>query len=313
MIRLWRLNIIFENSAFLVWGSYSARVSCPPHRGRRKWWSGGKKQDDMWNLSASPRPSGCIFLQIDPFGVASHEMFNVSERSVILSKFFLMDLFLKLWAIKCFLCSSFPMTNAHKSSKRCLDSNKESILSIAFWVLSRTSPRTLHCPCPESYSMMFHCMGCKHSFVAHRITGLLDEIPNLLHEDENFQLVSQLRVAIQTRWSRCPSPRAAGTSVHQRVACSISICVFVCVFVSLYPFNKQLGALAVKRWRVLISWALERDVFFYHNKSFCLMNWIWAWLGAFRLSSNFSTQFLTTIVFKGSSEAFEVIQILNRL
>ena len=33
---------------------------------------------DRWNLSGPPRPSGCIFLQFDQFGVASHVIFNLS-------------------------------------------------------------------------------------------------------------------------------------------------------------------------------------------------------------------------------------------
>ena len=33
-----------------------------------------------------------------------------------------------------------------------------------------------------------------------------------VREHENFRLLSQLHVAVQTPWSRCPSPRAGGTN-----------------------------------------------------------------------------------------------------
>ena len=45
---------------------------------------------------------------------------------------------------------------AHKRSARCLDSNKEGIQSIARKELSRTTQIALHCPCPESSSLIFH-------------------------------------------------------------------------------------------------------------------------------------------------------------
>ena len=46
--------------------------------------------------------------------------------------------------------------DAHKCIKRCLDSNKEGLLSVAFWEMSRITQIALHCPCHESSSLIFH-------------------------------------------------------------------------------------------------------------------------------------------------------------
>ena len=55
-----------------------------------------------------------------------------------------------------------------------------------------------------------------------------------VHEHENFRLVLQLHVAIQTPWSLCLSPRAGGTNVHQRVApfsldLHLRLCLCLCL------------------------------------------------------------------------------------
>ena len=69
---------------------------------------------DRWNLSASPCPSGCRLLQFDQCWVEIHEIQDLfgSDRE-FLRNFFLMHLFLKLWATKC--CFSLPMTMAMRS------------------------------------------------------------------------------------------------------------------------------------------------------------------------------------------------------
>ena len=99
-------------------------------------------------------------------------------------------------------------SDVRKCSKLCLDSNKEGILSIALWELFRTTQIALHCPCPWSSSLTFHQIGCRHYFVVDRLEDLVDEgdsrSSSRAHEHENFQLVSQLHVAIQILWSQCP-------------------------------------------------------------------------------------------------------------
>ena len=161
----------------------------------------------------------------------------------------------------------FLSRDAHKCSKKCLDSNKEGILSIALKKLSRVTQIALHWPCLESSSLIFHLMGCKHYFVADRLEDLVDEddsrSSSRVHEHENFRLVSQLHVAIQTPWSRYLSPRAGGTSVHQRVApfyLNLHLRLCLCLCLSLNVHNKQFGFLQSREKRVSISWALERDV-----------------------------------------------------
>ena len=59
-------------------------------------------------------------------------------------------------------------------------------------------------------------MGCGHYFVVDRLEVLVDEgdsrSSSRAHEHENFRLVSQLNVAIQILWSRCPLSWAAWTN-----------------------------------------------------------------------------------------------------
>ena len=47
-------------------------------------------------------------------------------------------------------------SDAHKCSKRSLDSSKEGILSIALYEKYRITKIALQCPCPESSSLIFH-------------------------------------------------------------------------------------------------------------------------------------------------------------
>ena len=60
-----------------------------------------------------------------------------------------------------------------------------------------------HCtPCHESSSLIFHLMGCRCCFVLNQLEELVDEddsrSSSRVREHENFLLVSQLHVAIQT-------------------------------------------------------------------------------------------------------------------
>ena len=119
------------------------------------------------------------------------------KRSWILSKFFLIHLYLASWAMKCSFCASvlpflaprgrsFLMTwfgiererpiaigedvgwmhflskDVHKCNKLFLDSNKEGILSIALLVLFRITRITLHCPFHGSSLSNCCWMGCRH-------------------------------------------------------------------------------------------------------------------------------------------------------
>ena len=138
------------------------------------------------------------------------------------------------------------------------------------------------------------------------------------HEHELSALFHKLHVAIQTPWSRCLSPRAGRTSVHQRVApfwLDLHQRFCLCLCLSLKRSTNKSVFLQSRAKRVSISWALERDVLFCHNGSLPVQkNWIRIWLGwlvAFCLSSNLWTHFLHPIISQGkSSEAVEVIHIL---
>ena len=59
-------------------------------------------------------------------------------------------------------------------------------------------------------------MDCRHYFVADRLEDLVDEVDSRsssrAHEHENFRLVSQLHVAIQTPCSRWPPRRTVWTN-----------------------------------------------------------------------------------------------------
>ena len=71
----------------------------------------------------------------------------------------------------------------------------------------------LHCPCPESSSLIFHKMGCRHYFVADRLEDLVDEgdsrSSSRIHEHENFRRVSTActlkSMSISSSWGdQCP-------------------------------------------------------------------------------------------------------------
>ena len=55
----------------------------------------------------------------------------------------------------------FLSRSVHKCSRRCLESSKEGILSIAFLELFHTTWITPHCPFHESSPSIRHWMGCK--------------------------------------------------------------------------------------------------------------------------------------------------------
>ena len=200
--------------------------------------------------------------------------------------------------------------DAHKCSKLFPDSNKEGILSIALWELFRTTQIALHCPCHEASSLIFHRMGCRHYFVADRLEDLVDEddsrSSSRVHEHENFRLVSQLQMAIQTPWNRCLSPRAGGTSVHQRVVPfyldpHLRLCLCLCLSLKVQQTNWY--SRSQERETCIDFLSTRTGRLFCHNKSPCSMNWIrvWlSWLVVFCLSSNFWRQFLHPTISQGN-------------
>ena len=112
-------------------------------------------------------------------------------------------------------------------------------------------------------------MGCRHYFVVDRLEDLVDEgdsrCSSRAHEHDNFRLVSQLHVAIQTPQNRCPSscvdepvgcPLTTGLTILSR---SASTSLSVSLSFSKRSTNK-LVFLQSRGKRVSISWALERDV-----------------------------------------------------
>ena len=123
-----------------------------------------------------------------------------------------------------------------------------------FWALPllelfHTTRRTLHCPCHESSSLSNFCWkGCRCSSVASGLKSLsMRETRSspLFLEHENFLLVSQLLVALQTLWNQCLFHRDVSTNwwiVHSSQVSRVEmICVyvFVCVFVFIQTFNRQ--------------------------------------------------------------------------
>ena len=189
--------------------------------------------------------------------------------------------------------------DAHKCSKRCLDSSKEGILGIALWEVSRITQTALHCPCPESSSLIFTkwvvsiillLIGLK--ILSMRVT--LD----LLHELTNTKIFGLFHKCM---WqSRHPE-----IDVHNGSPRSISICiyVFVCVLVFLWTFNKQIVILAIKRETCIDFLSTRTGRLFCHNGSPRSKIWFRVWLGwlvVFCLSSNFWTQFLHPIISQGN-------------
>ena len=111
-------------------------------------------------------------------------------------------------------------------------------------------------------------MGCRHYF-ADRLEDLVDEgdsrSSSRVREHENFRLVSQLHVAIQTPWSRCLFPHIVWTNriVHtqRRPFLTRSASTFSSGSLSLSKrsTDKLIFSQPSKK-RVSISWALERDI-----------------------------------------------------
>ena len=158
-------------------------------------------------------------------------------------------------------------------------------------------------------------MGCRHYFVVDRLEDSVDEDGSRsslrAHEHENFLLVSQLHVAIQTPWSRCPSRWTLWTNrsvvQSQRVSpfyhdLHLHLSLFCLCF--RFPLNVQ------QTKRVSISWALKRDVF-----SFTTGLPVLSWFGlGFGLVGwlLLVDQLLNPILSRKSLEAVEVIQRLFR-
>ena len=136
-----------------------------------------------------------------------------------------------------------------------------------------------------------------------------------VREQGNFRLVSQLHVAIQTPWSRCLSPRAGWTVVHQRVApfwldLRLRLRLGLCLYLNVK--NRQIGTLAAKCVDFLST---RTGRLFCLNRShlFCELD-----LGLVGLAGSFLLveQLLKPIpssncFLKKSSEAVEVIQKLS--
>ena len=161
-----------------------------------------------------------------------------------------------------------PKEMSTSAVKRCLYSNKEGILSIALWELSRITQIALHCRMSRIIFLWFFTewvVGTTLLQIGLKCLSMRDDSrsSSQVLEHENFRLVSQLHVAIQTPWSRCLPPRAGGTSVHQRVrpvlTRSASTSLSVSLSFSTRSTNKWVLSQSSEK-RVSISWALERDV-----------------------------------------------------
>ena len=171
-------------------------------------------------------------------------------------------------------------------------------------------------------------MSCRHYFVVDRLEDLVDEgdsrSSSRAHEHENFRLVSQLNVAIQILWSRCPPRWAAWTNQlvvqSQRVSpfyhdLHLRFCLCVCLSLIVQQ----------KNW---YSCSHERNVYrfpehsngtfvlpqrvspFYHDLDLGLVGLV-DWL---LLVEQFLNPILSSNhVSRKSSEAFEVIHILFRI
>ena len=139
-------------------------------------------------------------------------------------------------------------------------------------------------------------MGCRHYFVVDRLEDLVDEVGSRsswrAHEHEIFQLVSQLNVAIQIFWSRCPPHWTLRTNrlvvLSQRVS----------------PFYRDLHLHLNRR-----SCSHERNVHRFpdYSNGTCFQQQRVSHFNhdldlglAFCLSSNFWTQLLHPIMFHGN-------------
>ena len=98
----------------------------------------------------------------------------------------------------------------------------DALIPVKHCTLGIVSHNSNNSTLPMSRIIFFDFTLSGFYFVADRLEDLVDEddsrSSSRIHEHDNFRLVSQLRVAIQTPWSRCQSPRDGRTSVHQRVA-----------------------------------------------------------------------------------------------
>ena len=102
-----------------------------------------------------------------------------------------------------------------------LDSNTESILSIALLELFRITRITLHCPFHESLLLILYWMGCKRYFAANRLQVLLDADDSRSSCTCSWTHLSQVHVTIQTLWSQFLFPRVVWTNrlvAHSQVS-----------------------------------------------------------------------------------------------
>ena len=169
-------------------------------------------------------------------------------------------------------------------------------------------------------------MGCRYYFVADRLEELVDEgdsrSSSRVREHENFRLVSQLHVAIQTPWSRCLSPRAGGIDVHQRVAPFWLDQHLRLLSVSLSLSKRSTDKLVLSQPSekcVSISWALERDVCSVSTGRAVLWNgfgfgWVGWELSACRATSepnSFIQLFLKEIVGGGRGDSYTFSYLIS--
>ena len=79
----------------------------------------------------------------------------------------------------------------------------------------------------------------------------------------------------QTPWSRCLSPRAGGTVVHQRGRSVLTRSASSsCVFVFIQKFNRHIGTLAAK-WEACVDFLSTRTGrLVCLNRSSCSVNWL---------------------------------------
>ena len=156
-------------------------------------------------------------------------------------------------------------------------------------------------------------MVCRHYFVVDRLDQLADEgdsRPSRVHEHENFRLVSQLHVAIQILWSRCPPRRTVWTNrlvvQSQRVSpfyhdLHLRFCLCLCLSLNVqqtkwYSFSHERNVYRFpehSNWTFVLS---QRVSPFFHD-----LDLVWlGWLVDLCLSSNFWTQFLHPIMYQGN-------------
>ena len=159
-------------------------------------------------------------------------------------------------------------------------------------------------------------MGCRHCFVVDLVEEIVGEGGSRsfswAHEHENFQLVSQMHVAIQTLWSQCLFPCAVWTNrwiVHfQRVSpfyldLRLRFCLCLCLSLDVQQTNRYSCSQERERETCIDFLSTRTGRLFFHNGSPRSINWIRVWLGwsvVFCLWSNFWTQFLHPIMSQGN-------------